>query len=355
MINVRNFVDVNILSKTSNIGVSTRDTVILFTDEAVNAVSASDNTFASLDAFKKEYTDDNHAKCIAYLTTYFNNGGLKVKLIHVDSAITATDLLATIEALPNNFIVYASTLSSNVMKDAAKDATWTGIDRKILVDRITTVESYQETDNLALKYSTDEGAEMTIAAYLSNIDINKMNVVQDYCFTKETVKTIITDNAKLELCQTNNINVDVELASSTRNIGGNLTNGQDLVNEYMLIVLQQTVTDAVLAAILRKLSGSAGLAAIKAAITEDLFRYVSNGYLATDKVWTNPDYVVNVKGKNYTIVEQNTPITKGFIVKILPLSSLTTDEKQAHLTPKIFIILADAYGFRNVVIDGEVY
>ena len=58
--------------------------------------------------------------------------------------------------------------------------------------------------------------------------------------------------------------------------------------------------------------------------------------------------------KTYTLITQGTALTQGFKITILPLSSLTDEDKQEHKAPYIYVILADSYGIRKVVINGEV-
>lgn len=362
MIDIRNFVDVNIVDKTMISTVTTRDTMVLFTEEAINEDSDINyfNTFDSLDKFNQIYSGSSYQITAQYLDVFFKNGGLKVKLVYCASSIQSSELLTIINALPKKYIVLAGTTSLlSALEDVAASATWTGIDKKIILTRTESyseeISTLQSVDYLAKKYSLVVGAEMSIGAYLTQINMNNVDAIQDYCFTLELLNAGTDSDDVLTALQERNINVDIELANSIRNIGGNMTNGLDLVNEYTLIVLQQTVTDVVLQTLLRKIKGESGLAAIRTAISEELQRYVTNGYLTTDKVWPNADYSVNVKGKDYVIVEANTPLTKGFIIKILPLSSLTGEEKLERKTPRIYIILADMYGFRKVAIDGEVY
>ena len=54
-----------------------------------------------------------------------------------------------------------------------------------------------------------------------------------------------------------------------------------------LIVLHQTVTDRLLTLLAQKIKGNAGVSAIYTTIAGELNRYVTNGYLSTDKVWTD--------------------------------------------------------------------
>ena len=47
-------------------------------------------------------------------------------------------------------------------------------------------------------------------------------------------------------------------------------------------------------------------------------------------------------------------LKNGYIVKILPISSLSSTDKSNHSTPPIYIIIADQYGIRKITINGEI-
>ena len=208
--------------------------------------------------------------------------------------------------------------------------------------------------NFGVKYSTVLGAEMTIAAYLSQINVYKTNSVSDYMFTKEAITAETLTDTEYENIIGANCNVDVYLANSVRNMGGNLKNGADLVNSYTLIVLHQTLTERLLELLATKIKGSKGLAQIYATIAQELEAYRSCGYLTTDKIWTEEDLVVTYNSQNYTVITKGTPLNSGYAIKVLPFSSLTVPDKTERKTPPIYVIIADQYGIRKITVNGEV-
>ena len=208
--------------------------------------------------------------------------------------------------------------------------------------------------NFGVKYSTVLGAEMTIAAYLSQINVYKTNTVSDYMFTKEAITAETLTDTEYENIIGANCNVDVYLANSVRNMGGNLKNGADLVNSYTLIVLHQTLTQRLLELLATKIKGSKGLAQIYATIAQELEAYRSCGYLTTDKIWSEEDLVVTYNSQNYTVITKGTPLNSGYAIKVLPFSSLTVPDKTERKTPPIYVIIADQYGIRKITVNGEV-
>jgi hypothetical protein len=354
-VDVRKFIDVNITHSNQPSIVNARDTVVLITSEGATDVKKLLTSKAEWDDYKegKVFTNTD-----PYVQMFFANGGAKLLLIENASASIAT-------TLEDKYIVIAVVgLTLNDAKTLATtfDSSLKGTHRKILLARAANADlailpTLTGLQSLAVKYSETVGAEMTIAAYLSKIKIEGTNTVHDYSFTAETLEpdfTVpITDTLFDELSE-NNVNFNLNLAGSTRNIGGNMTSGYSLVNEYMLIVLHQTVTEQLLALLVTKIKGNKALSSIRTVLSQELNKYVQNGYLATNKRWTHEDWIVVHNGVEFTIIKQNTPISLGYYVQVLPWSALTANEIAAHQAPPIYIVIADSYSVRKLTLIGEV-
>jgi len=352
MINVKRFVDINIKSHQISTVSSIRDTAVLIVETgSINAelTSASGNDYNNLSDTEKKYVD-----------VFFACGGAKLKVISAvktGSSATATELVNQIKTLGNELIVIAYAGANATFQSAAStlagDSTVYGVNSKILVTYTSTTSAIN-TKNLAIKYTSVAGEEMSIAAYLTKINFDGIDTVQDYNFTKEPdTMSVIDNDGTFGTLQDNNINVDIVISGVKRNCGGNLGDGKDLVNEFALIVLQQTVTDAVMNVLVEKPKDESGLARIRSAISGELARYVINGYLTQTEVWTDEDLTIAYNNITYTVVEKNTALQSGYIVKVLPMSSLTQSDKAARKAPPIYLVLADSYGIRKVTINGE--
>lgn len=359
-LNIKRFVNIDIKPSTLSTVISTRDTVALFvTESGTDAVYSS---YSALAATEKNDTTKAYAKI------YFDNGGIKLAVYH-SAGTDATALAKKIAALSNDIIVVAYTGEFTVLNSVAVtrktgsasniDAIY-GVNEKILVGRMSDVsKTVSAADNLAIKYSSIVGAEMTIAAYLCQIDVYKADSVHDYAFTAETIAAEDIDDATYGKIITANWNVATTLASAVRNLGGNLVaNAEgyayDIVNQYVRIILQQTVTDRVLAILTSKVKGNSGVSAIYTAIANELNKYVSNGYLATDKTYDGTTKTISKNGVTYTLIENGTALTTGYHLTVLPLTSLSSEDIAAHKCPDIYLYIADSYGIRTVTIQGEV-
>lgn len=367
-ISLENFVDVKIYTHPTSKRITDRDTYTILTTEGV--------TEGVYDSMSSKITGTNNQ---AYAKMFFQNGGKRIKFVSITNTETST-IVNEVKKLDDN-LIYFSVIGanggidiatakdvaekldeaySNKDKDAVVNDEPVGIHRKILIAGISDTASLneglklKEKHSLAVKYSSVKGAEATIAAYLSKIKVYATNSVHDYCYTSENIEGSDVDDSTYTTLDSNNINFDYKIAGSVRNIGGNLTDGKSLINEFMLIVLQQTVTERLLALLGTKLKGSTAIARIRSTISDELNYYVKNGYLALDKVWTDEDWDIEYNSSTYTIIESNTPLTTGYIVEILPLASISDEDRKAHKCPPIYIVLADSWGIRKVSLTGQV-
>lgn len=357
-IDIRKFVDINIKHHTTSSGTSTRDTTVLFLNISTYP-DFDEGIFSSYEECLDIVDGEDEEN---YCRVYFANGGRKLYMRSV--ANDAASVLAALKELPDEYIVvsfmgYESTLSQALQQyDAEQDASDKlvnyGIKTKFGVFETTDTSTSALPHHLT-KYTSALGTSATIAAYLSRIDISKVDSIRDYDFTVEDVYAEEADNDVLTACMQANLNVDMMLAGRIRNIGGNTLDGLDLVNEYALVLLQQTVSEKVLSVLTSKLRGEIGVAAIHTAIAQELQRYVKCGYLTTDKIYSDEDMTVEYNGKTYTIIAQDTPLLLGYQVKVLPYSSLSEEDKRKHAAPPIYIVLADSYSIRYVKISGEVF
>lgn len=356
-IDLKRFVDINIKQHVVASVVGARDTVVLFTSEGsagtkllVESISDANTVYADM------------PNTLAYLKVFFENSGIKALVVEgvaIDN-ITAD----VIKDLDNSYICIAYASANNEI-DAnyaklkslavarAADSTVYGINEKLILAR-TTNDDADSVKNFVVKRSSVQGAEMTIAAYLSKINVYGVDTVYDYAFTQEVLTAEDLTDSQFATVIANNMNVDIYLANSVRNCGGNCKDGADITNVYVRIILHQTLTDVLIQLLAQKIKNTSGISKIYAVISQELERYLTAGYLTTDKVWTDKDLTVTYNGASYTIIEQGTALTNGYVIRVLPFSSLTDADKAAHKAPPVYVIIADQYGIRQITINGEV-
>ena len=388
-INLKNFVKIELNYHESVSAMGSRDTCVL-----IDISNGSNPRFNGVVLTSyEEFTTlggDSSNYLYPWVRTYFDNGGKKLHIINGNIETEAEEIqtwiLSQIASLPNEEIIIAfaykeaadqNTNEMNIFRAVAstmslQDETYKGINEKILLASFSSTNSPFEDvshENYALKYGKP-GIEMTIAAYLSKINAYSPNSVLDYCYTIESLNAfqeegddgemtnscVTDDDSLVKYIIAHNYNVEGELVNQIRNIGGNTTGGRNIVNQYMKILCCQFVTDAVLQVLVTKPRYSqTSINKIMAAIISVMNVFRSNGYLSSDKIWTDQDLIYNYNGTDYTIISKNYALTDGYLIQILPLTALTAADKAANKLPPIYLIVADAYAIRQVEITGEIY
>lgn len=352
-VDVRKFVDVNITHSYQPSIVTIRDTAVLITSEGTEDTTKLVQSKAEWDAYIIGKTFTNTTP---YVNIFFANGGAKLLIIEAES----TSITTTLE---DKYILIASVgLTLNDAKTLATtfDSTLNGTHRKILLARATNADVQTNPvlsgiKSLAVKYSEVVGAEMTIAAYLSKLKINGIDTIKDYAFTSETLavdSTVVVDDTLFDTLVSYHLNFNLTLGGAIRNVGGNITSGYSLVNEYMLIVLHQTLTEQLLALLVTKIKGNQALSAIRTVLTQELEMYVLNGYLTNTKRWTYDDWIVTHNGLEFVVIQKDTPLPLGYYIQVLPWSALTAQELAANQAPAVYVVIADSYGIRKLSLTG---
>lgn len=207
----------------------------------------------------------------------------------------------------------------------------------------------------------EKGIEMLAAAYLSQVRVNDAGTIGDYAFTIENVtdffqNSLIENNDEGVKLVNAHFNFNTTLVNATRNYPGDTVTGNDMMNFYVRILLVQDLTEAIMNLLASKIRfNQSGINRLSNAISQQMNVYISNGYLNTDAIWTKDTLTYNFNGVDYVICTRNTPLAKGYRCVILPLSSLTDDQKEAHVLPPVYLLLADQTGIRQVVIRGDVF
>ena len=367
-VNLKRFVNIDILKHVSPVVKGTRETVVLFTSYGTKGTTRIISSYAEAQTY---YTSS--ADTLAYLKVFFDNSGLKVKVIEGVNTLSA----AMIKGLDDELICCAQvSANTNIAKKANYDAlkliaqsleadtSIYGINEKLILASVykpnddteaSLVIENANTKNFIVKSSSVQGAEMTVAAYLSKIDVYSNDSIYDYMFTTETIKSEDISDSDYASMIEDNMNVNLTLAGSSRDCGGNCSDGADITNTYVRIILHQTLTQQLLLLLTRKIKNVSGIGRIYGVITQELERYRASGYLSVDKVWSDDAWVVTDSyGKKYTIIDRGTALTTGYKVVVLPLSSLSAADKQQHKAPAVYVVIADQYGIRTITVNGEI-
>ena len=253
----------------------------------------------------------------------------------------------------------------NTINEINEVKTLSGYKEKLYIGSISNIndadfDSNKDWSNLVVKYG-DPGIEMATAAYLTQVNIMNSKTIADYCFTIEDLSmfedsSIVTDNSLFVSLSNKNINVDTILINEVRNSWGNTIAGHDLMNYYMRILLTQTLTERIMSVLASKIKyDKTGINKVINAMVQELNIYKNNGYLSVDDIWTEDDLYYTFNNVDYLVCRRNTPLPNGYKFTILPLSSLSTAQKQSHAFPPIYVLISDSISIRQIVISGDIY
>lgn len=336
----------------------------IYNDLILVGASSDYNTFYEPGGEETERikNNDKGTGVADYARIFFQNGGVEL----IFTARPLRDLFGDPDYKKQNLqnIIWVQynyiTNEAPKVDDNLKDLIGTGIYSKLLIYRYgPTVEVPPELANnddvsssIIVKKSGVTGAEMAIAAYLSKMKV--YDKVTDYSFTEEFGIPEDLSNLMKPTFGGGIVNyrLNFEMQVGTNkylNIGGNTLAGKPLVEQFVTVVLTQTLTDRVFDVLSAKLVGQKGLAAIRTAISAELDKYVSSGFLTTNKVWTSNDLIVDnpyYPDHPETIITKNTPLASGYYIHLFKLGF---DGQLAYA----FILLPTTKGIRYIKIDGR--
>ena len=378
-VDIRNFVDINISHHESVNKTAINDTVILFTQEG--QLNNDEELIKSYSEWQTKHPDTSDLSLTEqYVSYYFNDyhgnklyilyGYTKDKIVTIVNKLKAIDVKYSVVgwAVTDNTNTHTSAYyQEQLAKTYYSDNNMYGI-----MDKIFLTVYYNDDlsdNNLLLNTNTDDkgivgkyvydiadknGVEMSIGAYLSQLNFEGTDTIQDYDFTLENDGDNLLEDTSINTIITKHLNTTTEFAGKNRNIGGDMIDGTDLVNQYSSIILQQTCTNVLLNLLSQKIKGQTGIDAMYSVLTQELQKYVTNGYLTTDKI-CDFDYTVNVNNVDYTIIKKNTPLSLGYQITILPYSSLSANDINKHKAPNVYLVLAESYGVRLIKVYGNTF
>lgn len=296
---------------------------------------------------------------------FFANGGKKLHVvtsldydpsdncwIYKDTVNTGNTHLPVEEILICDTDASQENASSN-----AKDVS--GIEKKIFVNPITTTTISTPIACTIGVYSNAKSSSMDVSvapflAYYTKIVKNSSIDTSDLSFTRTSFTNAVTltepTDANAKAMITNNINFIATIAGVPMIIGGSDETGEnDITNLFMQIVLQQTLTNALMKLLSSKIKlNTAGITSVKNAVGVELDKYVNYGYISTDKLWTEDDLYLDGE----LIAAKGSPLARGYVIHVSPI---TQENIENHQIPTIYVLYGDSVGVRKIVVQGEVF
>lgn len=320
-----------------------------------------------LSVFTKTGSDQPDAKFVSWATKFFANGGNYIHIVTSLSLLTlnlagggSINTLQYIDLnhsaakteLPITEIVIVDGGNSAAFNGSlANAAQLTGRYQKIFVQEVTENGKPQtQYEGYATVYSNSTAY---LAAYYTKLRLTTADNIRDYAFTAITVPTGSSindlDNDTLVTALNNHHNVISYLAGSYRALGGDDILGNDITNLFMRIVLQQTLSVALINLLTTKIRlDTRGIISVKSTIAAELNRYIANGYISIDKAWQEEDLYID----GDLIATKGMPLPGGYAIHVSPI---TQTDIANHQIPQIYVLYGDQVGVRKIVLTGEVF
>lgn len=356
-INLTNFVKININNHIDTTIKGTRDTALLLSFGTETTATEPIKTTKS--NYESQLTGKTEA--LAFAKVFYDNGGICLDVLTVKND---TDLQTLMESIDTKYVAIAQIGMTRADFETAianiNLNTQDGIYHKIFVGEDTVENlvktdpqfSFKQIENYVLKIG-EANTSASVLAYLTQIDVYEEDSCQDYAFTLEKGLAGTTNNAAVKKCIENNLNIDAVIdGSNVRVVGGNDTLGYSIINQYMLILLHQTLTERLLQVLFSKIKyNDSGIASVLTAMVQELNRYTTNGYIMPNKLWTYDTLYYN----DQVVIEKDAILPNGYKVVIMPFSTLTEADLKAHKLPMIYVLVATSYGIRKIEITGEAF
>ena len=416
MISINNIVNVEFTIKRSAEIAGSYNTALFLVPEAAvtNTGAALCSSIDDVKAIAKKssgnFTDEG-TKLVSDAAIYFGNGGVKL-LVQPASAFALSDFKNDIESAK-------SFLEANNKKEGFTDAFIYAVIDKALIDTESSTSSTAYTlavlqsivdyieglkapyiirlcltttdknfnvnadkkfdltnKSVIVKYANTTATKTAVnnevlatAAYFTQVDLNTVASIKDYCYTPETI--FVSDNTGkiTELVDggANNVsNEDYEIlknrynfidsvGNKVVNFGGNLTNTTPASIDFANICAENDIVNGVLDIITNKqyLTDS-GLTNVVSEINRKLQRYKTNGYLNVGAQYSGEDFKLTYNGRIYDVLNHGATLSQGFYIFTIPVSNISVKDKNDKKFPPIYVIMETQGGARLVEINGEV-
>lgn len=349
--------------------------------------SGEDTISTTYTSYEQAITDAyfSQNKYDAYI--YYTLGGRKLTHINVATVSEDTNVIDTIfnklveykksvANTVNDFIcvsVSDSELSTYVQGLLTKIDALKAPNKMLLLKSTTTTESLLSNNNLIYKYYKCEeeldtcDAALTIAAYLSKINLTNASSLRDYCYTDESSvidlsddlygKTMIAVNMSSSDYDSykDNLNFIDLIGDNLVNFGGNTSSKTSIIAEFGAICVENAIIYSVLQTMLQKqYLTNTGLNNVVTRIHTVLQDYINNGFLETNTTYTGSTRYYNYGDRTYTVVSTGEELVNGYKILSIPMSRLTLDDRANKKFTPIYVYMQTLGGARTVEITGEI-
>lgn len=361
------------MNKTANTAFNGYCTYLLNSDGLTRQkTEGKDNAPLTVDTFNKINSELvgvlKETKVIANLSRFFNYDGQELIVVLCDNKIPTADDVQTIKRTFQDFIYYT------VSQDIFNSLTATNIDElnntvsaPYTVRLCLTVKNTEENEtklatvknnNIFVKLvdttvETDDA--LSFLAFTTQIRLDGFNTIEDYCYTDENGLEIIDSKGHYDTWITK-YNFVEKVGNKVLNFGGNLYNGTSIDSDFGVTCIENDIAYALLDIVTSKIRITpTAQTRVVTAINTVLNRYINNGLILSNSVYSGEDMFIKYNEKTYSIIHKGTTLLNGYYVFTVPVSAISVEDKQNKKFTPIIVVIMTSAGARTISVSGYAY
>lgn len=361
------------MNKTANTDFNGYCTYLLNSDGLTRQkTEGKDNAPLTVDTFNKINSKLvgvlKETKVIANLSRFFNYDGQELIVVLCDNKIPTADDIQAIKRTFQDFIYYT------VSQDIFNSLTATNIDElnntvsaPYTVRLCLTVKNTPENEtklaavknnNIFVKLvdttvETDDA--LSFLAFTTQIRLDGFNTIEDYCYTDEDGLEIIDSKGHYDTWITKYNFVD-KVGNKVLNFGGNLYNGTSIDSDFGVTCIENDIAYALLDIVTSKIRITpTAQTRVVTAINTVLNRYINNGLILSNSVYSGEDMFIKYNEKTYSIIHKGTTLLNGYYVFTVPVSAISVEDKQNKKFTPIIVVIMTSAGARTISVSGYAY
>ena len=366
------------MNKTANTAFNGYCTYLLNSENGLTRqkTEGKDNAPLTVDTFNKILSDNLTAaesnpldtNVINNLHRFFDYDGQELIVVLCDNKIPTADDVQSIKRTFQDFIYYT------VSQDIFNSLTATNIDelnntvsapytvRLCLTVKNTTENETKlaavKNNNIFVKLvdtvvGTDDA--LSFLAFTTQIRLDGFNTIEDYCYTDENGLEIIDSKGHYDTWITKYNFVD-KVGNKVLNFGGNLYNGISIDSDFGVTCIENDIAYALLDIVTSKIRITpTAQTRVVTAINTVLNRYINNGLILSNSVYSGEDMFIKYNEKTYSIIHKGTTLLNGYYVFTVPVSAISVEDKQNKKFTPIIVVIMTSAGARTISVSGYAY
>lgn len=362
------------MNKTANTDFNKYCTYLLNSENGLTRqkTDGKDNAPLTVDIFNKINATLSDAlketNVLANLSRFFNYDGQELIVVLCDNKIPTADDVQAIKRTFQDFIYYT------VSQDIFNSLTAVNIDelnntvsapytvRLCLTVKNTTENETKLTavknNNIFVKLvdttvETDDA--LSFLAFTTQIRLDGFNTIEDYCYTDENGLEIIDSKGHYDTWITK-YNFVEKVGNKVLNFGGNLYNGTSIDSDFGVTCIENDIAYALLDIVTSKIRITpTAQTRVVTAINTVLNRYINNGLILSNSVYSGEDMFIKYNEKTYSIIHKGTTLLNGYYVFTVPVSAISVEDKQNKKFTPIIVVIMTSAGARTISVSGYAY